>query len=306
MKLRYPVLLVVFILSNIYAFSQKVSFEGLKDINGTQLYFKVIGEGEPLLIVHGGPGLNHNYFFPHLESLAKKYQLIFYDQRSAGQSALNVKAYMTLKTFSEDIEAIRIAFGIEKINILCHSWGALPVTQYAIDHPDKLKSIIYCSPIPLSSKLAMQSNQVGIEKTTSADSLKRAQLIASPGFQKGDMAIVNALMMLSFKQVFCDTTKMQKFDPHLPDNYLVASLSLAGLMPDMKGYNYYPKLSALKDVPVLIIHGSCDIVVPEADQKIKDALPNSTFIIFEKSGHFPFIEENNRFNKTVKKFLKGK
>ena len=60
MKLRYPVLLVVFILSNIYAFSQKVSFEGLKDINGTQLYFKVIGEGEPLLIVHGGPGRRRN------------------------------------------------------------------------------------------------------------------------------------------------------------------------------------------------------------------------------------------------------
>jgi len=303
MKLHYSVILGFFILFQNSVFSQKVTFEGLKDINGTQLYFKVIGEGEPLLIVHGGPGLNHNYFLPHLESLAKKYQLIFYDQRSAGQSALNVKAFMTLKTFSEDIEAIRIAFGIEKLNILCHSWGALPATQYAIDHPDKLNVIIYCSPIPLSAKLAMQSNQVGIEKTTSADSLKRAQLIASPAFQKGEMATVNALMMLSFKQVFCDTTKMEKFDPKLPDNYLVASLSLSGLMADMKGYNYYPKLSVIK-VPVLIIHGSCDIVVPEADQKIKESLPNATIITFENSGHFPFIEENKRFNKTVKKFLK--
>ncbi len=306
MQIRYSLLLILLVIAPRLIFSQKVIFEGLKDINGTQLYFKVIGEGEPLLIIHGGPGLNHNYFLPHLESLAKKYQLIFYDQRSAGQSALNVKAYMTLKTFSEDIEAIRIVFGIEKLNILCHSWGALPATQYAIDHPDKLNAIIYCSPIPLSSKLAMQSNQVGIEKTTSADSLKRAQLIASPGFQKGDMATVNALMMLSFKQVFCDTTKMEKFDPKLPENYLVASLSLSGLMADMKGYNYYPKLSAVKDVPVLIIHGSCDIVVPEADQKIKDALPNATMITFENSGHFPFIEENRRFNKTVKKFLRGK
>ncbi len=305
MKLRHTILILVLILSHTYFFAQKVSFEGLKDINGTQLYFKVMGEGEPLLIVHGGPGLNHNYFLPHLKSLAKKYQLIFYDQRSAGQSALNVKAYMTLKTFSEDIEAIRIAFGIEKINILCHSWGALPATQYAIDHPDQVNSIIYCSPIPLSSKLAMQSNQVGIEKTTSADSLKRAQLIASSGFQKGDMATVNALMMLSFKQVFCDTNKMKKFVPKLPDNYLVASLSLSGLMADMKGYNFYPKLSNIK-VPVLIIHGSCDIVVPEADQKTKESLPNATIITFENSGHFPFIEENKRFNKTVKKFLRGK
>ena len=303
MKLLFSVFISLLTLSPAASYSQKVVFEGLKEINGTQLYFKVIGDGEPLLVVHGGPGLNHNYFLPHLEKLAKKYQLIFYDQRSAGQSALNIKTHMNLKTFAADIDAIRIEFGIDKLNILCHSWGALPATEYAVTFPNNIKSIIYCSPVPLNTKYAMQANQNAIERTSSADSLKKVQLLASPGFQNGEMATVNELMLLSFKQVFCDTNKLKNFDPKLPDNYLVASLSLAGLMPEMKNYNYYSKLSAIK-APVLIIHGNCDIVTPETDQKLKEALPNSTITTFERSGHFPFIEENKKFTRTVKKFLK--
>lgn len=283
--------------------AQNIVFEGLKDINGTQLYFKVIGEGDPILVVHGGPGLNHNYFLPHLEALAKNHQLIFYDQRSAGQSALSVKANMNLKTFADDIEAIRIAFGIDKLTILCHSWGAMPVTEYAVEHPDNIKAIIYCSPIPFNTTDAMASNQIAIEKLSSADSLKRAQLIASPGFQAGDMAVINALMMLSFKQVFCDTNKLAQLNPKLPDNYLVASLSLMGLMTDMKAYDYYSKLQLIK-APVLIIHGNCDIIPITTDEKLKAAFPSSTLINFENSGHFTFIEENKNFIKTVDKFLK--
>ncbi len=283
--------------------AQNVVFEGLKDINGTQLYFKVIGEGDPILIVHGGPGLNHNYFLPHLEGLSKKHQLIFYDQRSSGQSALSVKADMNLKTFANDIEAIRLSFGIDKLTILCHSWGALPVAEYAVAHPEHIKSIIFCSPIPFSTADAMASNQIAIEKTTSADSLKRAQLITSPGFQSGNMAVIKELMQLSFKQVFCDTNKLAQLDPKLPDNYLVASLSLAGLMTDMRGYDYYAKLQAIK-APILILHGNCDIITLATDEKLKASFPSGTLINFENSGHFIFIEENKKFISTINKFLK--
>ena len=53
--------------------------EGFIISNKSDIYFKTIGKGEPLLIIHGGPVLDHSYFLPHLESLAKDYQLIFYD-----------------------------------------------------------------------------------------------------------------------------------------------------------------------------------------------------------------------------------
>ncbi|MFI5172084.1 MAG: alpha/beta fold hydrolase [Chitinophagales bacterium] len=205
-RLRIIVLFPIFLIQSAL-FSQDIVFDGLKEINGTQLYIKIIGKGEPLLVVHGGPGLNHGYLLPHLESLAKKYQLIFYDQRSAGASKLNVKANMNFKTFADDIEAIRKEFHYDKINIICHSWAALPATTYLLNYAQNVSAIIYCSPIPLNNSFANQTSHNAIERTSSADSLKRVELMASVGFQKGDMEIINQLMMLSFKQLFCDTNK---------------------------------------------------------------------------------------------------
>ncbi|MCE2937033.1 MAG: alpha/beta fold hydrolase [Cyclobacteriaceae bacterium] len=55
---------------------------GLLDVNGTQLYYTATGQGEPLLIIHGGPVLDQSYLTEHFKPLAAHYRLIFYDQRA--------------------------------------------------------------------------------------------------------------------------------------------------------------------------------------------------------------------------------
>ena len=71
--------------------------EGLRLINGTQIFCKSIGTGIPLVILHGGPGLDHSYFLPQMEKLADTYELIFFDQRGCGKSSIRVDtAAMTL------------------------------------------------------------------------------------------------------------------------------------------------------------------------------------------------------------------
>ncbi|NVK84490.1 MAG: hypothetical protein HWE21_09215, partial [Cytophagia bacterium] len=78
--------------------------EGFMTINESEVYYKTMGEGEPLLVIHGGPVLDHSYFLPHLESLAKDYELIFYDQRASGRSSVEIdSATMNLAGFVEDI-----------------------------------------------------------------------------------------------------------------------------------------------------------------------------------------------------------
>ena len=72
----------------------------LIQVNGTELYAFTMGTGEPLLVIHGGPGMSHGYFLPHLESLTDKYQLIFYDHRASGQSSYDVdSSSMTMRNF---------------------------------------------------------------------------------------------------------------------------------------------------------------------------------------------------------------
>lgn len=87
--------------------AQKHIESGTKEINGTQLYYKTIGKGEPILIVHGGPGLNYNFLLPHLSTLAENYQLIFYHQRDCGKSSLNIDiSFIAGNNFIEDIAGI--------------------------------------------------------------------------------------------------------------------------------------------------------------------------------------------------------
>lgn len=285
--------------------AQEVKFEGLKEINGTHLFVKVIGEGEPILVIHGGPGLNHNYFLPHLEKLAKKYQLIFYDQRSAGQSDLSVHTEVNIKKFAEDIEAIRKEFNIDKLNILCHSWSSIITSEYLILYPDHVKSVVFCNPSPLNHEYNNKMNETVMARIQDADSVARANIISSDAFKQGDLATVNALMKLNIKAAFCDTANIRRFDAKLPDNYLVASLSLQGLMFDMKSLNLYDQLkNANVQAPVLIMSGTCDIIPSEAMSKLAACFPQVKQFTFEHSGHYPFIEETKVFTKQVSKFMK--
>src|SRR5687768_16221741 len=118
------------------AFAQ--DFEGRKKINGADLYLSIRGKGENLVAVHVGPGLNHHYFKPHLHGLEKKFRMVYYDQRASGKSAIPSPDSISCKFFADDLEAIRQELKTEKINLLAHSWGAVPAIHYALTYPERV------------------------------------------------------------------------------------------------------------------------------------------------------------------------
>lgn len=63
---------------------------GLRQVGETRLFVEILGEGDPIVFVHGGPGFDHSYFLPHVKPLADDYQLIFYDQRVSGRSPVDL------------------------------------------------------------------------------------------------------------------------------------------------------------------------------------------------------------------------
>src|SRR5712671_150789 len=63
--------------------------QGLQAVNGTHLYYEIIGKGAPLFVLHGSGG-SDRYFLPYMEALSDKYQLFFYDQRGTGLSDGNL------------------------------------------------------------------------------------------------------------------------------------------------------------------------------------------------------------------------
>ncbi len=201
---RLPVLLSFMTQFYILLHSQEVNVqEGPRNINGVQLYTKVIGKGRPLVIVHGGPGLDHSYLLPQMAQLGKYYKLIFFDLRASGRSSIDVDTNsMNLSTFIEDIDGIRQSFGIEKMNLLDHSWGGFLAMAYAIKYPDRLSSLLLINTTPANSKLKDEAERRTRSRLTTDDSLARLTLLRSEAFRKREHSAMAKLFRISFRGSF--------------------------------------------------------------------------------------------------------
>lgn len=282
---------------------QEVSFEGLKDINGTKLYCKVIGKGEPLLVIHGGPGMGHQYFLPYMEELAKTHKLIFYDQRSTGKSAIPKDSLgASHKNMINDIEALRKAFGINKVNILSHSWGAKLVVNYALQYPEHIKSLIFCNPSPLNHDYdSIQTAVVNKRKYEPGFKEKKEEI------QSKQISIIEIRMRFAFLGSIYSPETIDKIALTFPEDFADRQIALfKGLSSDWKEYDrdMYDDLQKIKS-PSLVIHGDADGMPLSASERFAKSLGNGMLVRFEKSGHFPFIEEPERFAETVDGFMKS-
>lgn len=210
---------------------------------------------------------------------------------------------MNFSTFADDIEAIRKHFGLKKINLMAHSWGALVAAHYVLNYPEQANSLVLIAPVPFSKSYAELSNKEAEKRSTPADSARKAEILQSNSFRAGDVEPIEQLMMLSFKILFCDTTQLTQLDPSLPPTYMVASMSMYGFMQEMSNYDMFPRMKDIA-VPTLIIRGACDISPEEADTQLKQRFTSAELVIMEDAGHFPFVEDNKKFTKVVNSFYK--
>lgn len=277
--------------------------DGTKIIDGIELYYKILGDGEPIVILHGGPGLDHSYFLPQMAELADDFQLIFFDQRLSGLSSSDIDSTaISMDHFVEDVEGIRKALNLQKMNLMGHSWGGLLAMFYAIKHPDNLKSLILVSPTAASVSLMMKSQQILSQRFTQEDRLQRMQIVQSEAFKNGEPSAFADLFRLSFKPSFYQRALLDSLTLELPSNFAANSAKLQLLFRDMGEYDIHSELSKIA-CRALIVHGDYDAIPLEAIDNIHQNIPNSEIVILENCGHFPFIETPEPFFEHIKKFM---
>jgi proline iminopeptidase len=280
---------------------------GMLHINGTDLFYKTIGHGDPLIIVHGGPVLDHSYFLPQLESLSENYQLIFYDQKVSGRSSIEVdSATMTLDGFAEDIESIRKAFKLDKVNLLGHSWGGLIAMTYAIKYNEHLNKLILSNSIaPNVSEWQMEGQVVG-QRATENDFLERQAIMTSGALQSQDPTeAIEKLLRISFRPQMADTTRLNELNLYVPKDYLQRSGLFGLLAPDLTDFDLYHEINKIT-CPTLVLYGNREPSVYLHATRMAEAFPSGQLKVIDGAGHFPFIEKPDEFNKTVLEFLNRK
>lgn len=265
--------------------------DGLVAINGTRLFVHREGSGEPAIVIHGGPLLDHGYLRPHLAPLGDELELIFYDQRLSGRSAgVLDSASVRLDTFVEDIETLRAAAGAERVHLIAHSWGGLLAMKYAAAYPERLRTMVLISPMAPSSALWQQEQAAQAARLTPADTAGAGALRTSPGFAAREPAAVEAVLRHSFRSEFHDPARAADLRFHIEPDYAQRTRQFGYMLPDLMSYDLVSDLAEV-DVPTLIIYGADEVGAPVGGDALAKALPEARLVVLDDVGHFAFIEK---------------
>ncbi len=257
-----------------------------------KLFCRTFGKGSPILVIHGGPGLTQNYLLPHMAKLAQNNQVIFYDQRACGRSLGEANAEsINLKTYLEDIEAIRKHFGLKKMIVLGHSWGGFLGFQYAITHPEFVEKLILLNSGPISSDEYSLFAQEYFKKIAPFPKIEEIQ--KSQSFIDGDPATSERYYNLVFRTYCYNPEKANLLDLWMTRK---ASINFGKVNEIFnknllqKPFNYHDQAKTLK-VPTLIVIGDTDVIPISTSRSIHEGIKGSKFVIIKDCGHFPYVEQ---------------
>ncbi len=277
--------------------------EGFVANGDTLLYTKAIGRGEPIVILHGGPGFDHRQFLPQMERLAAGHRLIFFDQRGTGLSTGPVdSASITLDAFLSDIDAVREAFGIETMNLLGHSWGGILAMHYAVRHPDRLRSLVVCSAGASADCFdAMRANIR--DRRPPEDQELLEEIYASDAFQADDPGTIAQFWRVYFRVYFADTSFASSMNLTFGENTIANGNTVARLILESVGdFDLRDDLSRVT-CPTLVVHGDADPMPVSFAEEIHRSIPGSELRILGRSGHWIFVDATDRFCSAVENFL---
>ncbi len=293
--------------------------EGFVDANRTMIYYKILGRGEPLMIVHGGPGASHDYFLPYLLPLARHNKLIFIDERGSGRSEkLEDPSGYTIENMVEDVESVRQALNLGKITLLGHSYGGALAQAYALKYQRNLSHLIlastWSSTIALNQVFVRMKQNMPSELSQRIDKLE-ADGLYSHGKDYAKNRYTNDYMVAAWGEGYFPYLYHNRPDPNYdPIDNGKMSWDLYKEMwgehgefvidGNLKSVEYTDRLSTIK-VPTLILVGDHDESDPSMSKVMQEKIAGSKLVIFPTSGHMTFVDQPKMFISSVEEFLHG-
>lgn len=269
--------------------------------SGENIHLKTFGEGDPILIINGGPGLNSEGFEPLAKILAKTHKTIVYDQRGTGKSNLSKvdSTTVTIDLMVDDIETIRKHLGIKKWVVLGHSFGGMLASYYASKFPQNIKGLILSSSGGIDMGLFSVIDITAKLTETEKDSLS----YWTKQVFKGDSSYHAKYHKAKFlaPAYLYDKSHVPTVAHRLTQaNFVINRLVFKNM--SAIGFDCSEGLKKL-DAPVLIIQGKQDIVAKSIAQKAHKAIKNSTMILLDKCGHYGWLDQPANYFKAINKYL---
>ena len=292
-------------------------------LGGLDQWVMIRGEritNPPLILLYGGPGLGETQFFRRFNApLEKSFTLVYWDQRGAGKSFDRriPKSTMTVEQFVADldelVEWVRARVGAPQVAMLGHSWGSALGAIYAARFPAKVNAYVGCSQIgdwPAAESASYAIAIAEAERLKNDRALEELRAIGPPPY--------------SAKALMTERTWLSRFDGQMqakavwnmgriffggPESTIVDlpgvirgfRFTLDAMWKEVSQLNLLTLVPALQ-MPVFIFVGRRDHwVPPETSVAYFNALtaPSKQLVWFDESAHEQFVDEPEKFNKTM-------
>ena len=280
---------------------------GRVEVNGVSHFYRMLGEGEPFVVLHGGPGMWHDELLPFFGDLASDHQVVFYDQRGNGKSVMGeiTSENFTVDWLVADLDALRVAWGFDSFGIVGHSWGGLLAMYYASRHPERVDRLVLIDPAPPNSQLLVESYHQLLGRLSPDERDRLEALYESDEYLAGDPGAHNHAMRLSEGVTFhVPEARDQYFELVSFDEETARNMvAISGPARDMKLNITVQDELANIDCPTLILSGEHDFIVEASLRLIQSLIAGSEAVVVPESGHYPFIEQPHAFAQTLREFL---
>lgn len=286
------------------------TFEGHVDVPGGKIWYvehraSVRSDNDPLVVIHGGPGMSYNYL-EDLAQLASQRTVIFYDQLGSYKSPVKnpSKDLWQRPRFVEELHALIEHLKLKRVVLYGQSWGGTVAVDYALAHPDRVSRLILASPL-LSAAEWMKQGQELVARLPAKDreAIQKHQR-GSPESKDYQRALKAFTDQFIFRPKIYPKSLAFSFDHFNEEVYTTlwgpSELEITGHLKDM---DLTPELGKLTQ-PVLITAGRHDEAGADYLETATRRLKNGQFARFEKSSHMAHLEEPENYFRALEKFLK--
>jgi len=290
------------------------SKEQIIPFRGHRVWTRTVGAAAdprrlPLLCLHGGPGVPHDYLEP-IEAVADSGRaVVFYDQLGCGNSDQPHDPSMwTVGLFLEELDVVRRALGLDRVHLLGQSWGGMLAMEYAVTRPAGLASLIVASSPARMADWEAAADQ--LRRQLPPDVQRTLAHHESAGTT--DSAEYQSAMTVFYKRHVC------RVDPYPPNvqrafDKVAANPEVYHTMwgpsefhvtGTLRGWDVSGQLHRV-DVPTLVTSGRHDEASPAVVQPVVRGIAGAKQVIFEHSSHMSHVEEAELYVRTVAEFLDG-
>ncbi len=266
----------------------------IAELNGTTLWYDCDGAGPPCLVLHGGLGLDHTLYRATLAPLGERLTLVYLDHRGNGRSGRPTIETVTMEQLADDAGALAAHLGHEQVVVVGHSYGGFIAQELALRHPDLVSALVLVDTTP--GQLGTTESRDDDQGPPPPPELVEA-LATVPSTDEEFAAGMGRLL-----PYYLHRRDPAEVEPLFASTIFDVAAMIRGFVV-LDGWSAVDRLSTI-DAPTLVLVGRHDVFTSWPQSKrIASRIPGAEMVVFENSGHMPWLDEPEQFFATLAGWL---